>query len=131
MQMIGIVECFVGSPLNDGHHASHDWTAEIDSRAWRRGYRMAARGARAAGGQEDAARRHVSALQQSSPTWATFMRRMAELGYQEGKTFVFDLVSAASEEDYENGSRTLAAREPDLILATGPESALKSALAVT
>jgi putative ABC transport system substrate-binding protein len=73
----------------------------------------------------------VSALQQSSPTWAAFMRRMAELGYQEGKTFVFDLVSAANEEDYETGYRTLAAREPDIILATGPESALKSALGVT
>ena len=59
------------------------------------------------------------------------MRRMAELGYQEGKTFVFDLVSATSEEDYETGYRTLAAREPDIIMATGPESALKSALAVT
>ena len=53
----------------------------------------------------------VSALQQSSPTWAAFMRRMAELGYQEGKTFVFDLVSATSEEDYETGYRTLAARD--------------------
>src|SRR6516162_10973341 len=73
----------------------------------------------------------VSALQQSSPTWAAFMRRMAELGYQEGKTFVFDLVLATSEEDYETGYRTLAAREPDIIMATGPESALKSALAVT
>src|SRR5262249_45525370 len=33
--------------------------------------------------------------------------------------------------DYENGYRTLATRELDIILATGPESALKSALAVT
>jgi putative ABC transport system substrate-binding protein len=73
----------------------------------------------------------VSALPQSSPTWAAFRRRMAELGYQEGKTFVFDLVSAANEDDYETGYRTLAAREPDIIMATGPESALKSALAVT
>jgi hypothetical protein len=30
----------------------------------------------------------VSALQQSSPQWAAFMRRMAELGYEEGKNFV-------------------------------------------
>src|SRR6516164_3460791 len=29
----------------------------------------------------------VSALQQSSPLWVAFVRRMAELGYQEGKTF--------------------------------------------
>jgi len=73
----------------------------------------------------------VSALQQSSPQWAAFMRRMAELGYEEGKNFVFDFVPAANEEEYETGYRPLAAREPDIILATGPEIALKSALAAT
>jgi putative tryptophan/tyrosine transport system substrate-binding protein len=73
----------------------------------------------------------VSALQQSSPQWAAFMRRMGELGYWEGKTFYFDFVPAASEEEYEAGYRILAARELDIILATGPELALKSALAAT
>src|SRR5262245_12677689 len=73
----------------------------------------------------------VSALQQSSPQWAAFMRRMAELGYEEGKNFVFDFVPAANEEEYETGYRPLAAREPDIVLATGPEIALKSALAAT
>src|SRR5262249_4918206 len=73
----------------------------------------------------------VSALQQSPPQWAAFMRRMAELGYEEGKNFVFDFVPAANEEEYETGYRPLAAREPDIILATGPEIALKSALAAT
>jgi putative tryptophan/tyrosine transport system substrate-binding protein len=73
----------------------------------------------------------VSALQQSSPLWAAFVRRMAELGYQEGKTFTFDFVPATREEDYETGYRTLAAREPDIVLATGVEIALKSALAAT
>ena len=69
----------------------------------------------------------VSGSQKSSPQWAAFVRRMAELGYQEGKTFTFDFVPAAREEDYETGYRTLAAREPDIVLATGPEIALKSA----
>ena len=73
----------------------------------------------------------VSALQQSSPLWVAFVRRMAELGYQEGKTFTFDFVPVAREEDYETGYRTLAAREPDIVLATGVEIALKSALAAT
>jgi len=73
----------------------------------------------------------VSALQQSSPQWVAFMRRMAELGYQEGKTFTFDFVRAGNEEEYESGYRILAARELDIILATGPEIALKSALAAT
>jgi putative ABC transport system substrate-binding protein len=56
---------------------------------------------------------------------------MAEFGYQEGTTFAFDLVPAANAEEFETGYRTLAAREFDLILATGPEIALKSALAAT
>ena len=73
----------------------------------------------------------VSATQKSSPQWATFLRRMAELGYQEGKTFTFDFVSADREEDYETGYRMLAARELDIVLATGAEIALKSALAAT
>jgi hypothetical protein len=69
---------------------------------------------RSQGGETQVRQDGLTALQQqSSPTWAAFMRRMAELGYQEGKTFVFDLVLAASEEDYETGYRTLAAREPD------------------
>ena len=59
----------------------------------------------------------VSALQQSSPQWVAFMRRMAELGYQEGKTFAFDLLPAANEEGYETGYRMLVAREPDIIMA--------------
>jgi len=73
----------------------------------------------------------VSGSQKSSPQWAAFVRRMAELGYQEGKTFAFDLVPAANAEEFETGYRTLAARELDIIMATGPEIALKSALAAT
>src|SRR6516162_3189757 len=73
----------------------------------------------------------VSGTQKSSPQWAAFLRRLAELGYQEGKTFTFDLVPTANEAEYETGYRTLAARELDIVLATGPEIALKSALAAT
>ena len=73
----------------------------------------------------------VSGTPQSSPQWAAFLGRMAEIGYQEGKTSVFDVVPAASEEEYETGYRTLAARIPDIIMATGVEIALKSAMAAT
>jgi len=73
----------------------------------------------------------VSGTQQSSPQWTAFLQRMAELGYQEGKTFAFDFVPAANEEEYEPGYRTLVARKPDIIMATGVEIALKSALAAT
>ena len=73
----------------------------------------------------------VSGAPKSAPQWVAFLRRMAELGYQEGKTFTFDFVPAAREEDYETGYRMLAARELDIVLATGAEIALKSALAAT
>jgi hypothetical protein len=73
----------------------------------------------------------VSATQQSSPQWGAFLQRMAELGYHEGKTFAFDFIPAANEEGYETGYRTLVAREPDIVMATGVEIALKSALAAT
>jgi putative tryptophan/tyrosine transport system substrate-binding protein len=73
----------------------------------------------------------VSGTPKLSPQWIAFLRRMAELGYQEGKTFTFDSVMAANEEDYETGYRTLATRDLDIVLATGTEIALKSALAAT
>jgi putative tryptophan/tyrosine transport system substrate-binding protein len=73
----------------------------------------------------------VSALQQSSPQWVAFVRRLAELDYEEGNTFTFDFVKATNEEEYESGYRILAAHDLDIILATGPEIALKSALAAT
>src|SRR6516165_2342405 len=69
--------------------------------------------------------------QRSSPQWAAFERRMAELGYQEGMNFSFDFMEAASGDEYEVGYRKLAARACDVILAIGPEIALKSALAAT
>ena len=53
----------------------------------------------------------VSGSQKSSPQWAAFVRLMAELGYEEGKTFTFDLVPAANEDEYETGYQMLAARE--------------------
>ncbi|MBV8574190.1 MAG: ABC transporter substrate-binding protein [Acetobacteraceae bacterium] len=73
----------------------------------------------------------VAGSQSTSPQWAAFSRRMAELGYQEGKTFTFELVRAANEAGIESGYQTLAAHEADIIVAAGPEIALKSALAAT
>jgi putative ABC transport system substrate-binding protein len=73
----------------------------------------------------------VAGTPQSSPQWVAFERRMVELGYQEGRNFSFDFLQAASADEYETLYRKLAAREPDVILAIGPEIGLKSALAVT
>jgi putative ABC transport system substrate-binding protein len=73
----------------------------------------------------------VAGTPRSSPQWVAFERRMAELGYQEGRNFSFDFLQAASADEYGDLYRKLAARGPDVILAIGPEIGLKSALAVT
>jgi putative tryptophan/tyrosine transport system substrate-binding protein len=73
----------------------------------------------------------VAGTPRSSPQWVAFERRMAELGYQEGRNFSFDFLQAASADEYEALYRKLAARGPDVILAIGTEIGLKSALAVT
>jgi putative ABC transport system substrate-binding protein len=56
---------------------------------------------------------------------------MAELGYQEGKNFIFDFLRVASGDGYEAAHRELVSRRIDILLASGSESSLKSALAVT
>src|SRR6266436_8325564 len=73
----------------------------------------------------------VAGTPKSSPQWVAFERRMGELGYQEGKDFSFDFLQAASADEYEVLYRKLVANAPDVILAIGPEIALKSALAAT
>jgi putative ABC transport system substrate-binding protein len=73
----------------------------------------------------------VAGTPKSSPQWVAFERRMGELGYQEGKNFSFDFLQAANADEYEILYRKLAVRALDVILATGPEIGLKSALAVT
>jgi ABC-type uncharacterized transport system substrate-binding protein len=73
----------------------------------------------------------VAGTPRSSPQWVAFERRMVELGYQEGRNFSFDFLQPASADEYEALYLKLASREPDVILAIGPEIGLKSALAVT
>ena len=73
----------------------------------------------------------VAGTPRLSPQWVAFERRMGELGYQEGRNFSFDFLQATSADEYEALYPKLASREPDVILAIGPEIGLKSALAVT
>jgi putative tryptophan/tyrosine transport system substrate-binding protein len=63
-----------------------------------------------------------------SPLYAAFLRRMAELGYQEGRNFTFDYIQTPSIEGYEKNYRELAARKVDVYLAVGNEPALRAAL---
>jgi putative ABC transport system substrate-binding protein len=71
----------------------------------------------------------ASTQPRSSPLWKAFEQRMAELGYQEGNNYTFDYLNVPAVEEYETGYRKLAARDVDIIVASGPEISLRSALA--
>src|SRR3989442_10536520 len=62
------------------------------------------------------------------PLYTNFLRRMAELGYQEGRNFTFDYIQTPNLEGYEGNYRELAARKVDVFLAVGNERALRAAL---
>ena len=61
--------------------------------------------------------------------YLSFRRRMAELGYQEGRNFRFDYIQTPDIEGYERGYRELAARKVDIFLAVGGEPAWRAAKA--
>jgi putative tryptophan/tyrosine transport system substrate-binding protein len=63
-----------------------------------------------------------------APHYTNFLRRMAELGYQEGRNFTFDYIQAPNVEGYESNYRELATRKVDVFLAVGSEPALRAAL---
>jgi putative ABC transport system substrate-binding protein len=65
-----------------------------------------------------------------SPLYANFLKRMAELGYQEGRNFTFDYIQTPNIEGYEKNYRELATRKVDMFLAVGNEPALRAALSV-
>jgi ABC-type uncharacterized transport system substrate-binding protein len=61
-----------------------------------------------------------------------FERRMLELGYVEGKNFTFDYLDLQGEPDrYGEAMKELVRRKVDIIVAFGPEAALKAALAAS
>ena len=63
-----------------------------------------------------------------APVYTNFLKRMAELGYQEGRNFTFDYIQTPDVEGYERNYRELAARKVDVFLAVGNERALRAAL---
>jgi len=61
-----------------------------------------------------------------------FDRRMPELGYVEGQNYTMDYIDLQGQmERYGDAMRQLVERKPDVILAFGPEQALKAATAAT
>src|SRR5260221_10028053 len=63
-----------------------------------------------------------------APVYTNFLKRMGELGYQEGRNFAFDYIQTPDVEGYERNYRELAARKVDVFLAVGNERALRAAL---
>jgi putative ABC transport system substrate-binding protein len=70
----------------------------------------------------------VGVQPRESPLYANFLKRMVELGYQEGRNFTFDYIQTPDIEGYEKNYRELAARKVDVFLAVGNERALRAAL---
>src|SRR6266705_1406543 len=71
---------------------------------------------------------YVGIQPRDATLYLSFRRRMAELGYQEGRNFRFDYIQTPDIEGYERNYRELAARKVDVFLAIGNEPALRAAL---
>jgi ABC-type uncharacterized transport system substrate-binding protein len=71
---------------------------------------------------------YVTLLPRSAPHDA-FVKRMGELGYQQGANFVFEFVHVRSLEEYPAGYRELAQRGCDILISSGNEAALRAATA--
>ncbi|MGO8865664.1 MAG: ABC transporter substrate-binding protein [Alphaproteobacteria bacterium] len=72
----------------------------------------------------------VSTLARTEPEFAAFEKRMAELGYEEGKNFAFEFLQTKSIEGYQSAFAELARRKVDIFVTSGNETALRAALAV-
>jgi len=72
----------------------------------------------------------TAGLPRSLPHWQAFERRMAELGYQEGRNFAFEHLEARDPENFLPLYQELAARKVDIFLVVGTERAIQSAIAV-
>jgi len=73
----------------------------------------------------------VSVNPRSAPFYVAFERRLAELGYQQGKNLSFEFIQIPSIDEYESGFRELVARNVDIIFSGGTELGLKWALNIT
>jgi len=60
-----------------------------------------------------------------------FLQRLRELGHIEGQNFTTEFVLGGAPDTYYEGMKELVRRNVNLLIATGNEIALKSALAAT
>lgn len=73
----------------------------------------------------------VSVRPFAAQTRMAFLKRMEELGYVQGRNFVFEFVQISNAAEYESAYQELAKRGVDIMLVAGPEIELKSALAAS
>ena len=66
-----------------------------------------------------------------TPPWSAFLKRLRQLGYDEGQNFAFEYVKVSSADEYAEGMKDVVGRHVDIIIAQGPEEILKSAMAAT
>jgi putative ABC transport system substrate-binding protein len=72
------------------------------------------------------------ANRRGAPPFDAFESRLAELGHVEGRNFTFDFVALEGRVDaMGEAMRALVARKADVLVAFGPEVALKAAMAAT
>jgi putative tryptophan/tyrosine transport system substrate-binding protein len=74
---------------------------------------------------------YVGVQARDAPLYRAFEARMAELGYHEGRNFVFEYVQTPSIEGYPASYAELIGRKVDIILSAGSEPALRAAQAVS
>src|SRR5262249_9915027 len=67
----------------------------------------------------------VGVQPRESPLYANFLRRMAQLGYQEGRNFAFEYIQTPDIEGYEKNYRELARRKIHVFLAAGTRGAVR------
>jgi ABC-type uncharacterized transport system substrate-binding protein len=73
----------------------------------------------------------VSVQPRNSPITETFLKRLRELGYEEGQNLAFEYVQAPSAAEYAESMNEVVRRHVDIIVALGPEETLKAAIAAT
>src|SRR5215510_14644485 len=73
----------------------------------------------------------ISTNPRTSPIWMAFLQRLRELGHVEGQNFAAEFVLGGAPDTYYEGMKELVRRNVDILIATGNEIALKSALAAT
>jgi putative ABC transport system substrate-binding protein len=73
----------------------------------------------------------VSVNARNNPFMDAFVKRLRELGYDEGKNLAFDYLKISSPVEYPEGMKELVQRHVDIIVAQGPEAPLKAAMAAT